>query len=331
MPLPQLTPVKWGIMATGKIANAMVRDAALVDGTKINAVGSRSIESAKSFAAVHGIPNIHATYEELANDPGVDLVYIATPHNSHFELINLCLEKGKHVLCEKPLVLNARQAQACTTLAREKGLFLMEALWTRFFPATQKVNHWVQQGRIGQLKNITADFSFAANYDPKGRLFNPTLAGGALLDLGVYPISLATLFLGTPEKIDGSARIGETGVDEEDLIRLEFAGGATAKLRCGLRENRPVLATLEGTQGSITIHERFHHPDRITLHSFGGETINETFPIHGAGYHYQIAAVSQSIREGNTEHPAVPLADTLCNLKIMDSLRHQWGLSYPDD
>lgn len=328
---PKLTPVRWGIMATGKIAHAMVRDAALVDGTEINAVGSRSTGNAQSFAETHDIPNVHASYEGLASDPNIDLIYIATPHNSHFELIKMCLEKGKHVLCEKPLVLNASQARICAQLAREKGLFLMEALWTRFFPAIQRVSQWIQSGRIGQLEHIVADFSFAAHYNPDGRLFNPALAGGALLDLGIYPISLATLFLGSPEKVEGTAIIGTTGVDEEDHIHLEFADSATAELRCGLRENRPVLATLEGTKGSITIHERFHHPDRISLRSRGAGTITKTFPVEGAGYHYQIAAVSQSIREGMTEHLAVPLADTLCNLTIMDNLRRQWDLSYPDD
>lgn len=331
MTAQKLSPIKWGIMATGKIAHAMVRDAALVDGTKIHAVGSRSIENAQPFAHKHGIPNVHGSYDELANDPSIDLIYIATPHNSHFELIKLCLENGKHVLCEKPMVLNTRQAQDCATLAREKGLFLMEALWTRFFPAIQRVRRWIQDGRVGQLKHIVADFSFAAHYSPDGRLFNPALAGGALLDLGIYPISLVTLFLGSPEKIEGTAIIGETGVDEEDHIHLEFSGGATAELRCGLRENRPVLATIEGTEGCITIHERFHHPDRISLRSRGAKTVSETFPTEGAGYHYQIAAVSQSIREGMSEHTAMPLADTLCNLKVMDSLRHQWGLGYPDD
>ena len=324
-------PVKWGIIATGKIANAMATEAQMVAGTQIEAVASRSLDKARAFAANHHINSAYGSYEELVTDPNVDLVYIATPHNSHYDLLKLCLNAGKHVLCEKPLVLNADQAQNCAFLAEEKGLFLMEAVWTRFFPAIKQMHVWIKEGRIGAVRRISADFSFEANFDPKGRLFDPALAGGALLDLGIYPISLAIDLLGAPTEIKGEAQMGETGVDEEDKILLRFPGGATASLKCGLRETRPVVATIDGDRGRITLHERFHHPKKITLEPIGGDAETKEFPCDGSGYHYQIAATSQAIRQGLKEHPLMPMSDTIKIAKVMDTLRASWGLKYPDE
>lgn len=324
-------PIRWGILATGKIAAAMTGEARFVENAVIEAVGSRSLDKAQAFADTHNIQRAHGSYSALAADPAVDLVYIATPHNSHFELIQLCLNAGKHVLCEKPMVLNARQARECAQLATEKKLFLMEALWTRFFPAIQQVHEWIKQGRIGAVRRISADFSFEADFDPKGRLFDPALAGGALLDLGIYPLALATDILGSPIEVKGQAIMGETGVDVEDKISLRFVGGATALLKCGLRENRPVVATIDGDRGRITLHERFHHPNKITLEPIGGDIETCEFSCAGRGYHYQITAVCEAVRLGKTQHERMPLSDTIRLVETMDQLRSSWGLSYPDE
>lgn len=324
-------PVRWGILATGKIASQMVRDAAFTSNTEIFAVGSRSHDSAQRFADTFGIKHVYGSYNALLADDRIDLIYIATPHNSHFDLIKCCLEAGKHVLCEKPMVLNALQARECAELARAKNLFLMEAMWTRFFPAIQQALQWIEEGEIGTLQKIEADFSFKADFDPQGRLFDPALAGGALLDIGIYPIALATLFFGKPEQVLGSALLGQTGVDEEDQITLSFAGGAEASLRCGVRENRPVAALIEGARGRLAIHERFHQPSRLTRHLRNGEPQTFEFPFEGMGYHYQIAAVSEAVQQGLTEHPLMPLSATIQNLEVMDTLRQQWNLRYPDE
>lgn len=325
------SPVRWGILATGKIAAAMVSEARLVRSAHVQAVASRDIAKAEDFAATHNIPQAHGSYEALAHDPEVDLIYIATPHNSHYDLLKLCLNAGKHVLCEKPLVLNAEQAQNCAYLAEEKSVFLMEALWTRFFPAIHQMQAWIKEGRIGAVRRISADFSFKANYDPNGRLFNPALAGGALLDLGIYPLSLAIGLLGEPTEVKGEAIMGETGVDEEDKILLRFPGGATASLKCGLRETRPVRATIDGDRGRITLHERFHHPKKISLEPIGGEAETLEFPCNGSGYHYQIAAVNDAIQQGLTEHALMPMSETIRIATVMDQLRASWGLKYPDE
>ncbi len=300
MPGNAAKPIRWGILATGKIATAMVSEARMVEGAHVQAVASRSMEKARGFAETHQIKTSYDSYEQLIKDPDIDLIYIATPHNSHYELLKLCLNSGKHVLCEKPLVLNAEQAQNCAYLAEEKNLFLMEALWTRFFPAVQKMQEWIKEGRIGAVRRISADFSFKADFDPKGRLFNLALAGGALLDLGIYPISLAIGLLGQPTEVKGEAVIGETGVDEEDKVLLRFPGGATASLKFGLRETRPVVATIDGDRGRITLHERFHHPRKITLEPIGGDSETLEFPCEGSGYHYQIAAVTSALQNGLT-------------------------------
>lgn len=323
--------VKWGIMATGKIAAAMAKECAFVAGTDIIAVGSRTHASARTFAHKWNIPRAYGSYAGLASDPDCDLIYIATPHNSHFDLIQMCLNAGKHVLCEKPLTLNAGQAKTCADLARARGLFLMEAVWTRFFPAIDQVKHWINSGDVGRVNRIHAAFSFAMPFDAGHRLFNPALAGGALLDLGIYPISLATMILGMPDHISGDATLGDTGVDEDDRITLEYTGGAVANLRCGLRTDLPVIATVTGKNGTITIHERFHHPTRTTLEREGQAADTREFPCDGSGYHYQIAAVSEAVRTGLQEHPLMPLADTISILEIMDTLRKSWGLHYPDE
>lgn len=323
--------VRWGILATGKIASAMVAESTAVEGTEVIAVASRTQESADRFAAERQIESAYGSYDELLNDPKCDLIYIATPHDSHFHLIRRCLEAGKHVLCEKPLTINAAQARTCAQLAQEKDLFLMEAMWTRFFPVIQQVKKWVDDGAIGSPRHLAADFSFEAKFDREHRLFNPDLAGGALLDLGVYPIGLAVLLFGQPVTVDGSAVIGASGVDEDDKIRLGYGRNLVADLYCGLRATRPVVARIEGTDGHIDIHARFHHPQSAALSSKGQPTEVFNVPINGNGYHYQIAAVSDAVRRGLIQHPLMPLADTIACLDIMDRLRSQWRLRYRDE
>lgn len=323
--------IRWGILATGSIAGSLAEAIHSVPDAELVAVASRTTENAQAFANRWNVPRRYGSYEGLAADPDVDVIYIATPHNLHYENMIACLSAGKHVLCEKAFTLNAREARECIELARRMRLFLMEAMWMRFFPAMARVREWVAERIIGQIRLVQADFCFIREYDPAHRLYDPHLGGGALLDLGIYPLSFTTQFFGFPEQIDGHADIGPTGVDELDTIRLIYPNGLTASLSCSMRIIKPREAFLIGTEGYIKVHDIFHRPDRLTLNRLGIGPRTVQLPFRGNGYAHEIEEVHACLRAGMTESTIMPLDETLQLMEIMDGLRHSWGVSYPNE
>lgn len=326
-----MKPIQWGIIATGEVAKNMVQALSLSDEAEVVAVASRTQERAEAFGRQWNIPVCYGSYEELAEDPRIDVVYIATPHNLHYENIKMCLEAGKGVLCEKAFALNARQTEECIALAREKELFLMEAMWMRFFPAMYQIREWLKKQMIGEVRLVEADFCFNLPFNANHRLYNPELGGGALLDLGVYPLSFASMILGFPDGIASHAHIGETGVDELDTIILNYKNGASANLSCSMRIYKPREAFIVGTKGYIKVHNIFFRPDRLTLHLNGQEPQMYEYPIESNGYIYEVEEVHRCLRAGKKESELMPLNETLKLMDLMDDLRSSWKLVYPGE
>jgi predicted dehydrogenase len=321
--------MRWGIIGTGKIAKAFATGLTVLPEAELVAVGSRTAKSANEFADIFGVPHRHASYESLANDPNVDVIYVATPNTLHKENSLLCLQAGKAVLCEKPFTINAAEAEAVIQLARAKELFLMEAMWTRFIPLVGKVRQLLADGVIGDLQMLVADLGFWADFDPLHRVFNPQLGGGALLDLGVYSISLAWMIFGSPSRITSMAELGETGVDEQAAIIMGYDEGQLATLYTSIRTDTPAEAILMGTKGQIRIHPPMFRPTKLTLSLTGQEDSVIEMPLEGNGYNYQAAEVIRCLQAGKLESNTMPLDETLAIMKAMDQIRDQWGLKYP--
>jgi predicted dehydrogenase len=322
---------RWGILGTGKIARRFMQAVAHVPEAQVVAVGSRHRQTAEAFGEQFGIPRRYDRYDALLADPEVQIVYIATPHSLHAENTRTALEAGKHVLCEKPFTLNRREAEPLVALARQKGLFLMEGMWTRCFPLMREVIARVQRGEIGTLRLLQADFGFRAPYNPEGRLWNPALGGGALLDVGIYPVALASLFLGEPTRIQSAAFIGQTGVDEHCAMLFEYANGALALLSAAIQTDTPKEATLCGTEGRIRIHAPWWKPSEATLTRADGYEETIRHPYTGDGLQFEIRHVHDCLQQGLTESPWMPLDETLRILRTLDQIRAQWGLVYPQE
>lgn len=322
--------IRWGILSTGNIAHSFAIGLQSAQDAELVAVGSRNQENADKFAEEFNIPHAHASYEALVNDPEVDVIYIGTPHVFHAENTLLCLNAGKHVLCEKPFTLNSAQAQECIQVAQAKNLFLMEAIWMRFIPAIIKLQEIIQSGTIGDITLIKADFSFAFPHLPEHRLLNPKLGGGALLDVGIYPISFATLLLGQPNKVDSHVIIGATGVDEQCTMLFHY-DNASAILSAGINGDLDNLAVVKGTKGKITVDALFFMSQKLTVQLYGEDADVIDMPFVGNGYNYEAEAVHAALRSGLIEHSALPHKETLATMKLMDALRHDWQLVYPQE
>ncbi|MBN2084329.1 MAG: Gfo/Idh/MocA family oxidoreductase [Anaerolineales bacterium] len=324
--------IRWGILGTGGIAQKFAEALALLPDARMTAVGSRTKESADAFGAKWKIPNRHGSYAALMADPEVDAVYIATPHTLHSENALGCLAAGKAVLCEKPFTINARQAEEVITLARRKKIFLMEAMWTRFLPVFQKIRSLLAEGAIGEVRQMQADFAFQAAYDPKGRLFDPALGGGALLDLGVYPVSFASMVFGeAPRRLVSVASLGKTGVDEQSAAVIEYSAGRLAVVSCALRFDSPQVAHIIGTGGRIRVHPAWWHADTITVSRAGREDEIITLPNLGNGYPHEAVEVMECLRGGKLESRVMPLEESLRIMQTLDAIRAEWGLKYPGE
>ncbi len=323
--------IRWGIISTGGIANAFANALQDVPDAELVAVASRSQEGADYFGNQYNIPRRYPSYQQLADDPDIDVVYIGTPHVFHAGNMLMCLEAGKHVLCEKPFTINAREAEQCIALAQEKGLFLMEAVWMRYIPAIVQLREWIQAGRIGDLLMVQADFNVSLPFDAKRRTFARDLGGGALLDVGVYPVSLATMLLGLPESVSSHYHLGETGVDERAAVLFRYPEGVSALLSMGIRYNTPNEALIQGTKGSIRVHPPFHHPTQMTLHLDGSEPETITLPYKSNGLNYEAMEVHACLRAGKLESETMPLAESLAVMQLLDSIRSEWKLQYPAD
>lgn len=324
-----MATVRWGILGTGNIARQFAKGLAELPDAQLVGVGSRNLETAQTFAGNFGAARAHGSYEALARDPSVEVVYIATPHTLHAENSLLCLEAGKAVLCEKPFALSAAEAQRVIRAAGAKKLFLMEAMWTRFFPLFSTLRDLVHGGRIGEPKLLQADFGFSSPVT-ESRLFDPSLGGGALLDVGVYPLSLASYLLGTPTAVSSYAHLGATGVDEQNAIVLKHRGGALALLSSAIRAPTPQEAVIMGTGGSIRVCAPWWQPEKLVVTDLEGEETLES-PLPHNGYAYEAAEVMRCLGEGKLESPLMPLDETLSIMKTLDTCRAQWGLSYPGE
>jgi len=321
--------IRWGILGTGNIAKQFATGLQAVPDGDLVAVGSRSEASADAFGDKFDIARRHASYEALVADPDVDVIYVSTPHPFHAANSKLCIEAGKAVLCEKPFTVNAAECKDVIKLARSKGVFLMEAMWTRFFPIMAKVRQWVASGAIGQPRIVNADFGFRAGVNPTGRLFSKDLAGGALMDVGVYAVSFASMVYNRkPSQIASLATMGETGVDEQAGMVFQYDKGELAMLHTAIRTTTQMSAMIRGEDGAIEIPPMFWKPTKAIL-TAGGVTEVAEAALVGNGYNYQAAAVQEYLREGKTESDIISLDESLSIIETLDAVRAQWGLKYP--
>lgn len=323
-------PVRWGILATGSIAARFTGDLISMSDATVTAVASRTAASARAFADRFGIPNAHGDWASLAADPEVDVVYVATPPNAHHDAVRLCLEAGKAVLCEKPFTVNEAEARSLTELARHRGVFLMEAMWTYCNPVMRKVKDLVNTGAVGEVRSVHADFGLAGPFPPGHRLLDPALAGGALLDLGVYPVSLAHLVLGEPADVVAWARLRD-GVDENTGMLLGYESGAVAALTCSLNADTPQRAAVTGAQGRIEFPRGFFAPGSCVLHRPGKDPEEIGGDGDAASFVHQAAEVMRCLRAGEVESSLVPLDGSLAVMRTLDAVREQIGLRYPGE
>lgn len=329
-PLPADRPVRWGILATGKIARAFGTALGLVPDAEIAAVAARRIESAREFAAEFGAGTAYGNYRELVEDPDVDVVYVASPHGLHREHTLMALEAGKPVLCEKALTLNARHAAELVAVAREKHLFLMEAMWMRCNPTIRRIQQALDTGRLGTVTQVRADLGFRVVAPPTDRLLAPDLGGGALLDMGVYPLTFAHLFLGEPSHVAAAATLSDLGVDLNIALALAYESGAVASLTASMTGPSPRTASIVTELGRFDLADSFHHPTSATWTS-GEHTETLGEPLIGGGLAHEAIEVMRCLRSGEIESPLVPLDESVALLGLTDRIREQIGVRYPGD
>ncbi|WP_024833379.1 Gfo/Idh/MocA family protein [Ruminiclostridium josui] len=318
--------VKYGIIGLGGIAQVFAGALNAVSDTELLAVASGSRERAEAFSKKFNASKIYDSYTELIHDKEVNVVYVALTHNFHYDLVKMCLENGKAVLCEKPLTTNKKDTEELIALARKNRVLLMEAMWTRCLPSFQKAKEWVASGRIGDVKLIDAKFCFNAPYDPKHRLFNPKLAGGSLYDTGVYVIEFTTGILGEkPEKVSGFATLAETGVDDFAVINMSFKSGALAMLSCGTRAHVNRDAGIYGTNGRIVVYE-FFSSKKCELYDNNNNLIESFEDDCQEGFVYQIRHFNNLFNKGKLESDIIPLEDTANCADVFDKLIKQWGI-----
>ncbi|MGZ2369255.1 Gfo/Idh/MocA family protein [Ancylomarina sp. YFZ004] len=319
---------RWGIMGLGKIANKFASDLQLSTDAELYAVASRNLEKAKAFGENYQSQKYYHSYEEMAMDDNIDVIYIATPHSFHFENTMLCLKNNKSVLCEKPMGLDSQQVKTMINEARLRNLFLMEGLWTRFIPATEKLIELLQKKSIGDLQYLQADFGFKAEFDPESRVFNKSLGGGSLMDIGIYPIYLSLLTLGFPTHMNAVARMAQTGVDSYCSMLFGYENGTKAILESSVEADTPTTAHIYGNKGYIKLHSRFHHSEKISL--YHDDELTEEFDLkyHGHGYIYEIEEVNRCLRNKLIESPKLPHALSLDLITIIDQVKAKIGLTF---
>ena len=324
--------IKWGIIGLGSISRKFATGLKSAADAELYAVASRSQEKADAFGDEFGATKKYGSYEALANDPDVDAVYIGTPHPMHKPNTLLCLNAGKHVLCEKPFAVNSSEVKEMIALAREKNLFLMDAVWTRYFPVMIKLRELLAEKAIGDVMLVQSDFGFrTGTIDADKRAYNLDLAGGALLDVGIYPIQLASMVYGKqPTDIVSQVTIGSTGVDELSVTVFKYDEYEMATITTAIRMNTPHETRIMGSKGMILIPD-WWHPTEMTVKIQGEDPQTYTYALDGNGYNYEAEEVGRCIREGLTESDVMPLDETLAIVDTMDRIREQWGLRYPSD
>jgi predicted dehydrogenase len=356
--------IRWGILGTGFIAGEFAKDLLTLKDAQLLGIASRKKANAEVFANIFKVGRVYENYEQLLQDPDIDVVYIATPQDTHKDLSIMCLEAGKPILCEKPFTINTQEAKKVINLARQKQLFCMEAMWMRFMPLIQEVKARIDRGEIGEVKMLTADFGYPVAIDRNSRFFNPQMGGGALLDRGVYCLSLAYYLLGVPSSLVSSAAIGETAVDEQSSVILNYAQDKLAILSQSLRTYSSNEAVILGTKGKIRIHELFIKPEKISITkfsstppSFSSALQPQSFKqkivsaaknntlfkrvysklstllkseevivkfIETGGYNYEATEVMNCLRNKQLESKIMPLDETLKIMETMDDIRDRW-------
>ncbi len=325
--------VNWGILGCGGIANKFAISAKEVKGVKVIAAASRTKGKAEAFATKHEIEKFYIDYTSMLKNDNVHAVYVGTTHNYHYENVKQVLEAGKHVICEKPFAVNSAEIRSLIKIASEKKLFMMEGMWTRFLPSICHIRELLSKNILGKIKQIRATFGFKFPFDPEHRMYNPKLAGGALLDAGIYPLSFANMVMRKkPIEIKAISEIGTTGVDEQSMYILRYESGALAFTTSAV--NAPVVSRAEiiGTKGRITIPDKFLGADEVWLDLIGSDSVKKRFDFEEkSGFRFEIEAASQSIRRGELENDIMPLSDTLQLMETIDEIKNQLGLVYEND
>ena len=319
--------IKWGIVGLGKIAHKFAQDLNIVQDCKLSAVASRSESKAKEFAQEYGVPIYYTSYDKLYEDSSIDIIYIATPHHLHKSCSVAAMRKGRSVLCEKPLGINQFEVEEMTKAAQQFNVFLMEAMWTRFNPVIKEVLKRVENNEIGEVKYLTADFFFNADSPDSGRLFNMDLAGGALLDIGIYPLFLSYILLGKDANILSACHKHTSGADLQTLMLLQY-DACIAQLGCGFTTDSDMIARIYGTEGNIFIDKRWHEADKYSI-EIKGEL--EQFQINkrGKGYTYEIEECNKCIKEGKIQSKLWSHLDSLNLITLLDVVRRQNNIRYP--
>jgi predicted dehydrogenase len=320
--------IRWGILGPGHIAHKFAKDLLTVPDATLYAVASSDQQRADEFASQYAIPHSFGRYEDLLTLPELDVVYVATRHIRHHDDAIMLLNGGKAVLGEKPFAMNLAQVQDMVDTARSKQVFLMEALWSRFMPTLLKARELVESGTIGQVTGVRADFGFKAIFNPEGRLFDKKLGGGALLDIGIYPLFWSYFILGMPQSIKATATFGSTGVDEQVGIVMTYADGEMAILDSTLRTKTPCEAFVYGTEGLINVHGRWHESNSLTVERIGEEPETHTFERATFGYNYEAKHVMDCLTNGQIESPLWSLTDSLNLMTLLDQVSAEAGISY---
>lgn len=319
-----------GILGAGGIAHTVAGTLVQTDRIRVYAVGARSQERAQAFAAEFGCEKAYGSYEALVSDPEVELIYVATPHSHHYEHVKLCLAHGKHVLCEKAFTMNTAQAEELIALAKEKQLYLAEAIWTRYMPSRALIRQVMESGIIGKVNVLTANLGYPISF--RKRIMDPALAGGALLDLGVYGLNFARMnFDGEPERIESSVRMSGTGVDENETITMFWPDGRMAVLVHGIYAQSDRKGVIYGENGYIVVHNT-NNPQAVDVFDVNDRLLeHHPIPPQITGYEYEFYEAEDAIAQGLLEAPSMPLSETLYIMRQMDALRKSWGLVYPQE
>ena len=323
--------LRWGIIGPGWIAERFTASVRRHTQQQVVAVGSRNADRSAQFAARHGIERSHGSYEQLVADPGVDVVYVATPHNGHYPCARLALEAGKHTLVEKPIGLNAAQAAEIAALAGSQGVFCMEALWTFFLPKFDVIRQLLADGALGEVRTVSADHGeyFTADH----RIMRPELAGGPLLDLGTYPVSFANWVLGPPVNVLAAGQPHLAGVNGQASAILSDHAGNQAVLHTTILSNTPTTGVIAGSQATLTIPGPFYQPGGFTVTPFDGAdplTYDEPQTAHGA-LHFEAAEVARCVVEGRTDSPLRPLTDSVATIRVIDEIRRQLDIVFDEE
>lgn len=318
-----MEPLRWGVIGTGVIAGQFCSDMRYVNNGVLYAVASRDVHRGKMFAKSHGVPVCYADYKQLLLDPDIDVVYIASPHTCHFQQTHDAIMAGKSVLCEKPLTINSAQCLVLQQLAKAQGVFLMEGMWTYFLPALIKAKEWVNSGKIGAIKHIKADFGYPATYEPNERIWNAQLAGGCLLDIGIYPLAFAYLFTGKAiQEVSVNAEFADNGV-EKDLVMTARVGSVDLTLSASFQRQLSNQGYIVGDKGTISLKD-FWMASECSLHVDDQPKEHFTASRESVGLHYEVSAVGDALGQGLTEHPAMPLSVSYSLQQQMETVRRQF-------